>query len=204
LPTKTVDPDSPETDTAAMTKLVAICGSLRKGSYNAALLRAAVEVSKDVCSVEIVSIRDIPLYDGDLEERDGIPQAVTRVKEAIAAADGLLLATPEYNGSIPGVLKNAIDWTSRPGADMARVYGDRAVGIIGATPGPAGTRLAQSAWLPVLRTLGTRPWFGKSVYVSSASSAFDAEGTLVDVKVKSVLTAYMAGFAEFARSARAH
>ena len=76
------------------------------------------------------------------------------------AADGLLLVTPEYNNSIPGVFKNAIDWLSRPSADIPRVFGGRKVAVIGASPGGFGTLLSQTAWLPVLKTLGTNPWFG--------------------------------------------
>jgi chromate reductase len=181
-----------------MVKLLGIAGSLRAGSFNASLLRAAASVAPEGCTLDIASIRDVPLYDADVEARDGVPASVARLKDAVAAADGLLLATPEYNGSLPGVLKNAIDWLSRPPKDIPRVFGDRPVGLIGATPGPAGTRLAQTAWLPVFRTLGMRPWFGKSVYVAGAGSVFDASGALLDDKVRAVLTAYVEGFAAFA------
>ena len=185
----------------AMVKLLGIAGSLRTGSFNASLLRAAASVAPEGCTLDIASIRDVPLYDGDVEASEGIPAAVARLKEAVAAADGLLLVTPEYNGSLPGVLKNAVDWLSRPAKDIPRVFGDRPVGLIGATPGPAGTRLSQTAWLPVFRTLGMRPWFGKSVYVAGAGTVFDASGALVDDKVRAVLTAYVAGFAAFATPA---
>jgi chromate reductase len=137
------------------------------------------------------------LYDGDLESERGIPDAVTALKDRIAAADGLLIATPEYNSSMPGVLKNAIDWLTRPAKDIPRVFGDKPVAIMGATPGMGGTRLSQSAWLPVLRTLGTRAWFGKQLYVSGAAQVFDAEGRLVDEKIKKLLTEFMAGFSTF-------
>jgi NAD(P)H-dependent FMN reductase len=181
-----------------MTKLLAISGSLRTGSFNTALLRAAVEVAPAGCTVEVGSIAGIPLYDGDVEAKDGVPAAVVRLKEAIASCDGLLLVTPEYNGSVPGVLKNAIDWLSRPASDIPRVFGDRPVGLIGATPGPAGTRLSQTAWLPVFRALMMRPFFGKTLYVAGAGSVFDQSGALVDAKIRSVLTGYMAGYAAFA------
>ena len=97
-----------------MTTIVGIAGSLRRASLNAALLRAAVAAMPAGSVLEPASIAGIPLYDGDLEAAQGIPPAVTALKERIAAADGLLLVTPEYNNSIPGVLKNAIDWLSRP------------------------------------------------------------------------------------------
>ena len=114
-----------------MTTIVGICGSLRRGSYNAMLLRAAVELAPEGTSVEAGSIRDIPLYDGDLEAQQGVPAAVQHLKYQIAAADGLLLVTPEYNNSIPGVIKNAIDWLSRPPADIPRVFRGRPVAILG-------------------------------------------------------------------------
>ena len=173
-----------------MANIVGISGSLRKGSFNTLLLRAAVELAPAGTSVEVESIREFPLYDGDLEER-AFPAAVRSLKDRIAAADGLLLVTPEYNHSIPGVFKNAIDWLSRPTADIKRVFGDRPVALMGATPGRGGTALAQAAWLPVLHTLGTRPWFGGRLLVSVASSVFDAEGQLVDEKVKKDTHSFM-------------
>jgi NAD(P)H-dependent FMN reductase len=95
-------------------RIVGIAGSLRAGSYNAALLRAAAEVAPEGVEIDVRTIRGVPVYDADLEAAEGIPEAVTALKEAVAAADGLLLATPEYNNGIPGAFKNAIDWMSRP------------------------------------------------------------------------------------------
>jgi chromate reductase len=138
-------------------KILGISGSLRKASYNTALLRAAVGLMPEGVELEIGSIAGIPLYDGDLEASQGIPPAVQALKKRIEQTDGLLLVTPEYNNSIPGVFKNAIDWLSRPPADIAKVFGERPVGVIGASPGGFGTILAQNAWLPVLRTLGPGP-----------------------------------------------
>ena len=106
-----------------MTKLIGISGSLRQGSFNSALLQAAAGLAPGGTELTIATIRGIPLYDGDLEAAEGIPEPVKALKEAIVAADGLLLATPEYNNSIPGVFKNAIDWLSRPPADIKRVFG---------------------------------------------------------------------------------
>lgn len=177
--------------------IVAISGSLRKASFNTALLAAAVEAAPAEMRVDVGSIRDIPLYDGDLEAEQGIPAPVKDLKDRIASSAGLLIVTPEYNNSFPGVLKNAIDWLSRPPADIPKVFGDRPVAIMGATPGRAGTILAQTAWLPVLRTLGTRPWWGPRLMVSGAGKTFDAAGKLVDEQVRSQLQAFMAGFAAF-------
>ena len=184
-----------------MSTIIGIAGSLRKASYNAALLRAAAELAPSGCRIEIASIRGIPLYDGDVEASDGIPPAVTELKSRIASADGLLLVTPEYNNSLPGVFKNAIDWLSRPPDDIDRVFGNRPVGIMGATPGMGGTRLSQTAWLPIIRTLGMSPWFGETLFISNASQVFDKTGVLVDEKVRRRLTAYMQGFASFVESA---
>src|SRR5262245_18675269 len=113
-----------------MATIVGIAGSLRTGSFNGALLRAAREVAPAGTDLAIASIADIPLYDGDAEAAQGIPAAVAALKEQISAADGLLLATPEYNNSVPGVLKNAVDWLSRPPRDIPRVFGDKAVALI--------------------------------------------------------------------------
>ena len=177
--------------------LIGISGSLREGSFNTALLKAAVELMPQGEPLTIATIRGIPLYDGDVEAQ-GIPELVKSLKDAVAASSGLLLVTPEYNNSIPGVFKNAIDWLSRPPKDIPRIFGDRPVAIMGATPGRGGTRLSQEAWLPVLRTLGTRAWFGQSLYVAGAGQVFDAQGKLVDDQVKKLLADFMAKFAAFA------
>jgi len=180
-----------------MARIIGIAGSLRRGSYNAALLRAARELAPADAPVEIATIASIPLYDGDLESEQGIPDPVAKLKETIAASDGLLLVTPEYNKSMPGVLKNAIDWLSRPPKDTPRVFGDKPVAIMGATPGMGGTRLGQSSWLPVLRALGTRVWSGRSLYVAGASQAFGPDGKLADERIRKLLAEFMAGFAAF-------
>jgi NAD(P)H-dependent FMN reductase len=179
-----------------MPTILAIAGSLRQKSYNAMLARAAAELAPAGTTVEIASIQGIPLYDGDVEAA-GIPAAVLALKDRIAAAPGVLLVTPEYNNSLPGAFKNAIDWTSRPPADLGRVYGGRPIGVIGATPGPGGTGMAQAGWLPVLRTLGTLPFFGARVQVANAGKVFDEDGRLVDPAVRGQVEKYMAAFAAF-------
>jgi len=180
-----------------LTTIIGLSGSLRRGSYNAALLREAAGLAPAGCMIEIASIREIPLYDADLEAEQGIPQPVAALKDRIAAADGLLLVTPEYNNSIPGVFKNAIDWLSRPASDIGRVFGNKPVGLIGATPGGMGTAFSQTAWLPVLRTLGTRPFFGKILYVSGAGKIFDAQGRLTDNELRERVRVYVEQFAAF-------
>lgn len=183
-----------------MPLLIGLSGSLRRGSYNTALLRAAAGMMPEGAMLDIRTIHGIPLYDADLEAAEGIPAPVAALKGAIAAADGLLLATPEYNNGLPGVFKNAIDWLSRPPADIPKVFGNKPVAIIGASPGGFGTVLSQSAWLPVLRTLGAVTWNGGRLLVPHAGSAFDAAGTLTDPKIAGHLAAFLAGFSAFARS----
>lgn len=178
-------------------RLIGVSGSLRSGSYNTFLLQAAVGLMPPDTVLEIGTIRGIPLYDADEEAKAGIPPAVATLKDQIAAADGLLLVTPEYNNSIPGVFKNAIDWLSRPAGDIARVFGGKPVALIGASPGGFGTILSQNAWLPVLRTLGTRPWFGGRLMVSRAQGVFDPAGALADQAVESQLRSFLAGFVGF-------
>jgi chromate reductase, NAD(P)H dehydrogenase (quinone) len=181
-----------------MTKLLGISGSLRRGSHNSALLRAATRLLPAETTLEVAGIRGIPLYDYDVEVQ-GIPASVTQLKDAIVAADGVLLVTPEYNNSIPGVFKNAIDWLSRPSADVRRVFGGRPFAVIGASPGAFGTILSQAAWLPVLRTLGTQAWWGGRLTVSRAASVFDESGTLKDASVEEQLRQFLAGYVSFVR-----
>jgi NAD(P)H-dependent FMN reductase len=180
-----------------MLKIVGISGSLRQGSFNTALLRAAKELMPDGAELAIETIHGIPLYNADDEASSGVPPRVTELKNRIAAADGLLLATPEYNNSIPGVFKNAIDWMSRPPADIKKVFGGKPVAVVGASQGGFGTILSQNAWLPVLRTLGTKPWFGGRLLVSRAQSVFDAIGALTDETIKTQLQSFLTGFVEF-------
>jgi chromate reductase len=181
-----------------MTTIVGVSGSLRSGSYNAALLRAAADSMPAGARLEIAWIKGIPLYDADVETSSGLPAAVSALKERIVAANGLLLVTPEYNNSLPGVFKNAIDWLSRPTADIPRVFGNRPVAVIGASQGGFGTILSQSAWLPVLRTLGTRPWFGGRLLVSRAANVFDSDGKLLDDSIRDQLRKFLDGFEKFA------
>ena len=181
-----------------MTRILGISGSLRAASFNTALLRAAQQVAGDGIELEAATLHGIPLYDGDAEAANGIPEAVSALKERIVASDGVLLVTPEYNNGVPGVFKNAIDWLSRPANDIARVFGGRPFALVGASPGGFGTILSQDHWLPVLKTLGVDLWAGSKLYVSRAGQAFDASGELVDDKVRAQLAEFVRGFAAFA------
>lgn len=177
-----------------MARLLGISGSLRRLSYNTALLHAARELLPEGHTLEIATLEGIPLYNADLEAESGIPGSVETLKAAIAGADGVILATPEYNNGMPGVFKNAIDWASRPPGDIARVFGGKPVVLIGASPGGFGTILAQNAWLPVLRTLGMELWPGGRLMVQGAGKAFDAEGRLIDEAVRARLARVVADF----------
>lgn len=185
-----------------MTRILGISGSLRALSLNSALLANAVTLMPKDAELDVGSIKGIPLYDGDVEAMEGIPAVVAALKERVMQADGLLLVTPEYNNSIPGVFKNAIDWLSRPPADIPKVFGSRPVAMIGASPGGFGTVLSQSAWLPVLRTLGTRPWFGGRIQVSRANMRFDESGNLNDDALRQQLADFLRGFVEFVRASQ--
>jgi len=124
---------------------------------------------------------------------------VSQLKEAIVAADGVLLVTPEYNNSIPGVFKNAIDWLSRPSSDIRRVFGGRPFAIMGASLSAFGTTLSQAAWLPVMRTLGTQTWFGGRLLVARAGGVFDEGGAFKDAAVEEQLRQFLAGYVSFLR-----
>lgn len=183
-----------------MVTLIGLSGSLRAGSFNTALLRAATGLVPEGTTLLARTIHGIPLYDGDVEASTGIPTVVRELGVAIANADGLLLVTPEYNNSIPGPFKNAIDWLSRIEDDPKPVFAGKPVAVIGASPGGFGTLLAQDAWLSVLRTLETRPWFGGRLVASRAAALFDAEGRLVDEAMKKKLREFIAGFTAHVQS----
>ena len=185
-----------------MITIVGIAGSLRRASFNQMLLRAIAETMPREVSLKVGSIREIPLYDADVESEHGIPAPVQELKDRIAAADGLLIVTPEYNNAMPGVLKNAIDWLSRPAADIPRVFRGLPTGVIGATPGMGGTILSQASWLPVFRVLGVLPWFGGRIIVSGAGGVFDESGRIIDPGTVDRVRIYAEGFAEFVQQKR--
>ena len=175
-----------------MPQILGLSGSLRKGSFNAGLLRAARDLAPEGTEIQIGSILDVPLYNADEEAAHGLPASVQRLQAQLQAADGLLLVTPEYNNGIPGVFKNAIDWMSR-GPGLAYFVG-KPVALLGASPGGFGTVLAQNDWLPVLRTLKAVLWVEGRMLVSRASGLFDENGALTDDRTRAALRDFIAGY----------
>lgn len=175
-----------------MPQILGLSGSLRKGSFNAGLLRAARDLAPEGTEIQIGSILDVPLYNADEEAAHGLPASVQRLQAQLQAADGLLLVTPEYNNGIPGVFKNAIDWMSR-GPGLAYFVG-KPVALLGASPGGFGTVLAQNDWLPVLRTLKAVLWAEGRMLVSRASGLFDENGALTDDRTRAALRDFIAGY----------
>jgi chromate reductase len=166
-----------------MTDIVAISGSLRRESFNTALLHAMVELAPEGTTLSIASIGDIPFYNADLDI-DGGPASVRALKHRIDEADGLLIATPEYNYGIPGVLKNAIDWVSRPG--FRSVLAGKPVAIVGASPGMVGTARAQGQLKQVLLGTISEVFPYPEVLVSKAKDRF-RDGKLEDEATRELL-----------------
>ncbi|WP_275784404.1 NADPH-dependent FMN reductase [Pararhizobium gei] len=181
-----------------MTTLIGISGSLRKASFNTALLQAAIPLAPVNVTFVAGTIEGIPLYNADIE-REGVPEPVQRLKDQIASADGVLLFTPEYNNSLPGVFKNAIDWVSSSMTGAPNVFAGRAFAIAGTSPGPFGTLLGQNAWLPVLRTLGADLWSGKRLMLPKAGSLFDGDGKLTDEDARARLKTFVEAFAAYVK-----
>ena len=159
-------------------KILGIAGSLRKKSYNKALLQTALEVAPADCQLEIFDLSKIPLYNQDEETR--MPASVVDFKAKILAADAILIATPEYNYSIPGVLKNAIDWASRPYGDSA--WNGKTVALMGASPAVQGTSRSQYHLRQVFVYLNMHALNQPELMIGQAMDRFDAEGRLTDAK----------------------
>src|SRR2546426_4138992 len=159
-------------------RVCGIAGSLRKGSYNRALLRAAVELAPDGLEIAVFDrLGDVPLYNGDVEA-EGDPEPVVALKTAIRQADALLIATPEYNYGVPGVLKNAVDWASRPPGKS--VLQGKPAALIGATPGHGGTARGQLALRQSFVFTRTPVMPGPEVLIPEAQARFAEDGTLRD------------------------
>jgi chromate reductase len=167
-------------------KIVGLCGSLRKGSYNAMLLKVAGGLIPEGIRFETVTFDDIPIYNADLDlpETEERPASVSKFRDALANADAFIIVSPEYNYSIPGGLKNAIDWASR-GKDSPLMH--KPVAVMGATQGMWGTVRMQTAFLPVFTFLNMNPVLQPEVLVAQAQNKFDAEGNLIDERTIGII-----------------
>lgn len=180
--------------------VVGIAGSLRRASYNRALLRAAVELAPAALTIEVHDIVDIPLYNQDVEDA-AVPASVTALRAAVRDADALLIATPEYNHGVPGVLKNTIDWLSRPPRGSA--LNGKPVGLIGASPGTTGTARSQTQLRQAFVFTNSYAMPQPEVLVGRAHEKFDAEGRLTDDTTRKFLGQFLALFVEWVARFRA-
>lgn len=173
-------------------RVLGIAGSLRERSFNRALLRAAVDLAPDAMEIEIFEgLREIPPYDADTDTDDP-PAPVAALREAIGAADGLLWVTPEYNYGIPGVLKNAYDWASRPASSSVLL--GRPAALMGASAGMSGTARAQLALRQAMVFTRTPAMPGPEVLVAKAAERFDDELRLTHEKTREFVRAFLERF----------
>jgi chromate reductase len=173
-------------------RVVGLVGSLRRESINRRLLEAARDLAPADLDVEIVELHDVPLYNGDLDTDGDRPAAVERLKRVIADSDAVLIATPEFNHSVPGVLQNAIDWVSRP-AGRSPLVG-KPVAVMGASPGALGAARAQQQLKLVLMSTLAEVMPHAGVAVGMAREKFDAAGALAHEPTRAFLAAFMADF----------
>ncbi|WP_372623703.1 NADPH-dependent FMN reductase [Falsiroseomonas sp.] len=179
----------------SVVKVLAISGSLRKASFNSAALRAAVELAPEGVQVSLhEGLREIPPYDDDLRTGSGYPPAVAALRAAIKEADALLVASPEYNFSISGVLKNAIDWVSRP---PEQAFDNKPVAILGAATGLLGTARSQYELRKILAGLNAQLLNKPEVMISQAATKFDAEGRLTDETSRGLIAAQLAALRDW-------
>jgi chromate reductase len=182
----------------SVVKTLGISGSLRKNSYNTATLRAAAELLPDSMTLDIADISEIPIYNEDVRQV-GFPPAVQKFREQIAAADALLFVTPEYNYSIPGVLKNAIDWASRP---PNQPFDGKPVALMGATPSMLGTARAQYHLRQCCIFLNMFPVNKPEVLIAQAQTKFDGEGRLTDKPTRDIIAQALLSLRDWTRRLR--
>lgn len=172
--------------------ILGFAGSLRKSSYNKGLLKAAQKIAPPGCIVEIFDLASLPLYNQDEESQ--LPQSVAHFKERILAADAILIAVAEYNYSFSGVLKNALDWGSRPYGQNS--WDNKPVAIMGASPSPQGTSRAQYHLRQVFVTLNMHAVNKPELMVTSPQEKFDTQGNLTDTKVEQQIAKLLAALIE--------
>lgn len=182
-----------------MAKIIGISGSLRKNSFNTKLLRLAQKKSKD--DIDVVTLEGIPLYNGDVEEQNGVPDSVINLQEKIKTSAGVIISTREYNNGISGVLKNTIDWLSRPKQIIEEIYFGNPFAMMGVTVGNFGTINAQTNFIPVLRFLRVNLWCGSAPYlISSAHNKFTENDELSNNKDLDRFKNFLDGFSNFVNS----
>ncbi len=179
-------------------KVRGICGSLRQGSLNRAVLNAAIELAPAGMKIEPLEWADLPVYNAD-DDGDKTPASAKAFKEAIRVADGILIISPEYNYSIPGGLKNAIDWASREKQGTPQCFTDKPVAIMGASPGNIATARMQYHLRQVFVFLDARVLTKPEVMIGQAASKVDANGKLTDEATRSVIKAQMEALATWTR-----
>jgi chromate reductase, NAD(P)H dehydrogenase (quinone) len=180
-------------------RVLGISGSLRKASFNTALLRAAIALAPAGVHIEVANIATIPLYDDDVRAQ-GFPESVAKLRDQIAASDALLVVTPEYNYSVPGVLKNAFDWASRPPQPP---FAGKALAIMGASTSLGGTMRAQYHLRQIAVFLDMHPLNKPEIFVRSAASAFDAEGRLTDETTRKLISQQLEALASWVHRLKA-
>ena len=173
-------------------KILAITGALRKDSYNTQLVKAVQELAPQDMEIELVTLHGIPLYDGDEEDKHGLPASVKALQEKVRQADGIIIATPEYNFSVPGVLKNATDWLSRSG----NPFKWKRVGVMGASQGPIGTARAQYHLRQNLNGLEAIVMPKPEIFVATADKKF-INGQLMDEDTKKVIRTWLSAFKDW-------
>lgn len=176
--------------------VLGVAGSLRAASYNRALLRAAQAQAPEGMRIEVFDLLPVPLYNGDVEAA-GDPEGVAAFKAAIRAADAVLFATPEYNHGVPGVMKNAVDWASRPPREAP--LGGKPVGIVGASPGMTGTARGQSQLRQAFEFTDSYCMPQPELLVFKAHEKFDAGGNLTDEATRTYLGRYLEAFGAWVR-----
>ena len=174
--------------------VIGIVGSLRHNSVNASIARTAVERAPEPIAIQLFDVHEIPLYNGDIEV-DGAPRVVTELQERVAAADGLIFFTPEYNSSLPAVVKNVIDWLSRP----PRLYEGTPVTAVSTTPGRRSGAAVLAHFSQIMEHQPTR-LFSETLGIGSYAEKLDDSGALVDPDTIASLQAFLERFAEFANT----
>ena len=176
-------------------KILGISGSLRKGSYNSALLRAAKELTPADAEIEILDIGDLPLFNQDYETK--LPALVVAFKEKVALADAILFVSPEYNYSYSGVIKNAIDWGTRPWGQNS--FAGKPAAVVGASGGMLGTARMQYHLRQVLQGAGMNTLLQPEIFVANAQTKFDENGNLTDEETKKAVVSLLTAFIEWTR-----